>query len=144
METSIELLTTEEEFNKVEQLRKEVFDILPSFGVYYLNGLIENKIKAVATKSNEEIIAACYFHNRSTNLIIDQLFVKEDYQETGLKLGRKLLLDILNNKEKVEKLLNTKLQFSLIEPIDEKAEAIYKKIGYKPSNSILGTMRKTI
>ena len=144
MQTTIELLSTEEEYNKVERLRNRAFNNNQTFSPYYLNGLINNKIKAVATKNNDEIIAGCYFHNWSTNLIIDQLFVKNEYQETGLYLGRKLLLNVLENKEKLEKLFNTNLETSLIEPIDEKAEAIYRKLGYRFGNRFTGLMRKSI
>ena len=144
MDITTELLTNFDQYSKIDELRKEVFNIKNSSGSYYLNGLINNKIKAIATMDNNEMIAGCYFHNFSTNLVIDLLFVKEQYQETGLKLGRHLLLDILSNKDKIEKILHTKLSISSIEPLDEKAEALYKKIGYRSNNSILGTMYKAI
>ena len=144
MDITTSLLSNLEDFYKIEKLRKEVFDIRNTISTYYLNGLVNNKIKAIATKKDDEMIAGCYFHNFSTNLVIDLLFVKEQYQETGLKLGRNLLLDILSNKDRVEKILHTKLSISSIEPLNEKAEALYKKIGYKSKNDILGTMYKAI
>ena len=144
METNTVLLSNIEEYEKIEELRKEVFDLKSSPGTYYLNGLIDNKIKAVATKKDNEIIAGCYFHSFINSLVIDQVFVKENYQETGLKLGRKLLLELLNHKKELEKILDTELYTTSIEPIDEKAEYIYRKIGYKQGNSFTGMMHKSL
>ena len=144
MKTDTVLLANIEEYEEIEELRKEVFNIKASPGTYYLNGLIDNKIKAVAAKKDDKIIAGCYFHSFINSLVIDQVFVKENYQETGLKLGRKLLLDLFNHKKELEKLLNTKLYTTSIEPIDEKAEYIYRKIGYKQGNKFTGIMHKSL
>lgn len=144
MDITTELLTDFDQYNEIDELRKEVFNITNGSGSYYLNGLINNKLKAIAAKNNDEMIAGCYFHNYSSNLIIDMLFVKEEYQETGLKLGRNLVLNLLDNKEQVEKILHSKLTTSSIEPINEKAEALYKKIGYKSRKNSFGVMYKAI
>lgn len=144
MEITTELLTDLDDYQEIDELRKEVFNIKYCSTSYYLNGLINNKLKAIAAKNKEEMIAGCYFHNFSANLVIDMLFVKEEYQETGLRLGRNLLLEILSNKDKVEKILHSKLNMSTIEPIDDKAAALYKKIGYRRHENALGIMYKAI
>ncbi len=140
MQTITELLTDYDDFIEIEKLRREVFDIHFNSGTYYLNNLIYNKKKAIATKKDNEIIAGCYFHSFLSDLVIDVVFVKEEYQGSGLKLGRRLILDILNHKKKIENILHTKLYTSSIDPIDEKAEALYKKIGYRYGNNNTGVM----
>ncbi len=144
METYNKMLSSIEEYEEIENLRKEVFDIKVSTGTYYLNGLIDNKIKAIATSNNNELIAGCYFHSFLNSLVIDLLFVKKNYQEKGLKLGRNLLLDLFNHKKELEKILDARLYTTSIEPIDEKAATIYKKIGYKRGKNITGIMYKSL
>lgn len=128
------LITDEKELYKVDKLRKKVFGFENINSFYFLNQLLINEYKAYATKINGEIVAGCYFHEFEHSLIIEQLFVKESYQETGAKLGRKLLLELIKSKKELEKLLNAELVRCKVEPYDEKAEYIYKEIGFRYPN----------
>lgn len=112
---------------------------------FYSMNLKSRKLLLFATILGDEIVAACYVSRVGYSLFIDQLFVKKDYQNTGLKIGRKLLEYINNNKHIVEEQLSFKpLQTSKLIYTSEKSHALYLKIGYKDENKTLSSMIKHI
>ena len=141
METRI--IESAEDKQKVEKLRSEVFH-MDSTGTYYLNELLNNKEYAIVSLENNEMLAGCYFHRFDNILVIDQLFVKEKYQNTGLKLGRELIKKLILSKESIEKLLGGKLELCKIESQNEKAHNIYSKMGFYESKYDEDTFYKSI
>lgn len=128
----------------IEILRKEVFH-LNKISPFYMQQLLDRKEYAVATvDDNNKIVAGCYFHRLENILMIDQLFVKEDYQNTGYKLGRGLVNNLLNEHVNVSELLGNKLEICRVESNNEKAKALYKKIGFRESRINPGTFIKPI
>ena len=96
METRI--ITKNEEKEQTELLRKEVFDLKQTSN-YYLDKILNNDLYVLATLDQKNIVAGCYFHRFDTFLVIDQVFVKKEYQNTGLKLGRELIKKLILSKE---------------------------------------------
>ena len=127
METRI--IETEEEKQKVELLRKEVFH-LPESSSYFIDQLMNNKIHAIVAIDNNEIVASVYFHRFANNLMIDKVFVKEEYQNKGLKLGRGLIMQLIASKASLEVLLGGPLEMCRIESENSKSHALYIKIGF--------------
>ena len=117
----------------IELLRKEVFG-LKNVGNYYLNELLNNKIYALSIIDNN-IIAGCYFHRFDNILVIDQVFVKKEYQNSGLRLGRELIKELILNKVGIEYLLGGKLDICKIESQNKKSHDLYIKIGFNESKS---------
>ena len=73
-----------------------------------------------------------------------QLFVKESYQNTGLKLGRNLVLYVLDHKKEVEQLVGKKITASIIMPTSDKSFELYKKIGFEPFTEEFSMMYKSL
>lgn len=133
---------------KVEKIRYEAYDReLPEdiLETFYAMNLKTKQYLIFAAILGDEICAACYVSRIGYSLFIDQLFVKKEYQNTGLKIGRKLLEYINNNKNIIEEELSFKpLQTSRLISTSEKSHSLYLKLGYKDENKTLGLMSKHI
>ena len=125
-------IKTSSDIEKIEALRKEVFG-LDMESSYYSDKLLNKKELAIATFDQEKIVAGVYVHAFESTLVIDQLFVKKEYQNTGLKLGRNLLNFLKENKELIEAFFDAKLNVMTIESKNEKARSIYAKSGFRES-----------
>jgi GNAT superfamily N-acetyltransferase len=132
----------------VEKLRYETYNqeipvnILDTF---YAQKLKEKNLLLFVTILGTEICAVCYVSRVGYSLFIDQLFVKKEYQNTGLRIGRSLLEYINTNKKLVEQELSFKpLRTSKLIYTTEKSHELYLKIGYKDDNNFLNTMKKRI
>lgn len=128
----LKLITENEDKMKLESLRNEVFH-LNGISSYYINELLNGKTYAMAAIDNDNMVGGCYFHRFNTILLIDELFVKEDYQNTGLQVGRNLVKELILNKSKIEELLESEITLCKLEASNEKAKALYSKIGFKAS-----------
>lgn len=118
-------------FNKYELLRLDAYgkDIFCNCKNYYLK-LVTNKMLIVGLYIDEELIAGCYVSGYRDYLFIDQLFVKSSYQNCGLKIGRTLLLDVMNNREFIEDFFDKKYSSVKLFSYDEKSKSIYKSLGF--------------
>ena len=138
------IITTPEEKYEIESLRKEVFH-LEELSPFYIRQLLNKKEYAlVARDDNNKMIAGCYFHRFETSLMIDQVFVKEEYQNKEYKLGRNLINNLLVNHAYIGKLLGNHVSICMIEANNEKAKALYKKMGFRESNIDPDTLIKPI
>ena len=144
MEPKISLLTTLEEYIEVEELRREVLDLHNLNTYRYIKDLKENELYSYATRIDNTIVAGCYFSVYYSILNINQLFVKETYQNTGARLGRNILQYLFKNKEEIELLTGKKISLSMIYPTNDKSLALYKKIGYENINNDYSMMLKKI
>ncbi len=112
---------------------------------YYARNLISGEMLLFATFIGEELCAGCYISISQNSLFIEQLFVKPEYQNTGLRIGRNLLEYINFNKDIIAKHYNLKsIQTSRLIYSSEKSKAIYKKLGYRVTNKTLNIMTKHI
>ena len=73
---------------------------------FYARNLISKKMLLFATFIGEELCAGCYISISQNSLFIEQLFVKPEYQNTGLRIGRNLLEYINFNKDIIAKHYN--------------------------------------
>ena len=138
------LLIKPEDLLEVEQLRREVYNIENSDISNYLHELKEKTIYAYGTKIDNKIVAGGYFNVSYNILYIKQLFVKQEYQNTGLKLGRNILYYMFNNKYEIEKLTGKTIDSSMIYPTSIKSLKIYRDIGYKNLGDDFSMMIKSI
>ena len=139
----IEIITDENEKFKIEELRNEVLH-LDKTSEYYTNELMNSNVFAVGAYIDDELVGGCYFHRFNQTLMIDQLFVKEKYQNTGMRIGRTILKELMTNKERLEKLFDEKVTVCRIESDNEKAHAIYSKMGFRESSNDEDTFYKHI
>ncbi len=133
MHIIIKLLSRKDDKFKVEILRCEVFE-LTEIGPYYISKILENKEFVLAAFTEDyRAVGGCYFHRYENNLVIDQVFVKKEYQNKGYKIGRSLIKTLIINREYISKILGSELRICRIDAKDEKSKTLYKKIGFKDS-----------
>jgi len=96
----------------------------------FQNALLNGEELAIIGLNNQDIVAGCYISNSFHSLFIEELFVDRKYQEQGLRYGQKLLLEVLKEKIFFEKYYQQIFLYSRLMPGNNKAEAIYKKMGY--------------
>lgn len=93
----------------------------------------------------DDILAAgCYISDSFGTLFIDQLFVKKEFQETGLYLGRTLLKYLLENRTEIEEFFHFHPKQSKLFFLDSKSKNTYDKLGYTMENSEIGLMSKKL
>lgn len=140
---NIKIITNENDLLELEKLRCDVLH-LDEVSEYYKNELLTNNTYAVGAYIEKELVGGCYFHRFNQTLMIDQLFVKEKYQNTGMRIGRNILTKLMANKEQLEQLFNEKVTVCRIESNNEKAHALYSKMGFRESKSDEDTFYKSI
>lgn len=128
---------------KLETLRFQAYDIKEKFEGYtfYAMGLSEGTMVPYGFFINDELAAGCYVSSAHGTLYIEQLFVHPSIQNSGLRAGRLLLNFILIQKEELENYFGTKFSVSALEASNDKARALYEKMGYVPGELL---MRKPI
>lgn len=126
--------------NKLEFLRLSSYGFTPTeedYDQYYIENIINKKILVITCYKDEKIVGGCYISNTLNSIYIDYLFILPEYQETGLRLGRKLLQFILDNKHLVEEYFDREFSQSKLYAPNEKTKNIYKKLGYDEENLLL-------
>ena len=128
---------------KLENLRFKAYGMKEKFEGYtfYALGLSESTMIPYGFFINDELVAGCYVSAAHGMLYIEQLFVHPQLQDSGLKTGRLLLNFVLLHKEELEKEFATHFSYSALEASNDKAKALYEKMGYV-SGELL--MRKQI
>lgn len=138
---------TEENIIDLEVLRFNAHGVNVStidFHSFHSNAIRDGRYLVFGSYIAGELVGACYVSDLHNSLFIEHLFVKESYQESGLRLGRKLLSYINLNKRVVEEYFGHELNTSRLEYNSTKSKTLYEKIGYRETNSLLGTMKKAI
>ena len=138
---------TTKELYDVELLRHKVFHlktderlIKTSYRVFHAK---HNTLIPFALYVDDDLAAGCYITCLGDSLFVDFLFVKDEYQNSGLRLGRMLLSRILELKPIFEEHFKKQIKESKLTPSNPKAESIYEKLGYV-SDEKSSYMRKTI
>ena len=139
----INIVTNINDKVELEKLRRDVLH-LDRINQYYSSVLLTDREFAVAATIGDELVGGCYFHRLDETLMIDQLFVKEEYQNTGMRIGRNILEALFNKKEELEKLFGEKVTVCRIESDNEKAHAIYSKMGFRESSTSKDTFYKSM
>lgn len=126
---------TIENLYEIELLRHQVFhlktddnSIRLSYSIFHA---LHNRLIPFALYLNGDMAAGVYVSCYGNDLFIDHLFVKEEYQNTGLKLGRRLLNTVLELKPIFEKHFGKEISLSRLTPNNDKSRSIYEKIGYE-------------
>lgn len=132
----------DEEIQEIEILRKKVFHLKQDSINRYEFHINHGIIIPFALYKDEELVAGCYIGDGFDKLYVYFLFVKEEYQHTGLRLGRTLLKYVLDHKELVEERLQTKFTEGALHPSNEKNRELYKRFGF--INAKLGMMTMKI
>ncbi len=127
---------------EIEDLRRDSFNIKFDNRNFYEQQINNGKILPLGGYINDELVVGAYISASFQSLYIDQLFVKKEYQHNGY--GTNILQFILNNKYIFEDFFKTEFEFSKAEIRNENALKLVQNLGYKQTNDIYGTVRKSI
>jgi hypothetical protein len=83
----------------------------------------------------KELAGVMYLSSVDYTLIVDQLFVMPDMQNSKYHVGTGLLKQVEANKENIQKFFDAKFSRSIIEPADRVCEKIYRDFGYQNTNT---------
>lgn len=127
----------------LETLRFKAYSMNESFegNTFYSIGITNGTMIPFGFYINDTLVAGCYVSSCHNSLYIEQLFVHPQLQNSGLRAGRLLLNYVLSQKEELEKYFQKKFTFSALEASNEKAKALYLKMGYVPGELL---MRKSL
>ena len=123
----------------LETLRFKAYGLNPNMEglTLYSIRLSEGNMVPYGFFINDQLVAGCYVSAEEGTLYIEQLFVHPQLQNSGLRAGRLLLNFVLLNKKELEEYFNTEFFYSALEPSDDKARAIYEKMGYEQGESLM-------
>ena len=107
-----------------------------------MGNLLDNKEYAIGTYKDNEVIGGCYFHRFENTLMIDQLFVKEKYQNHNI--GTNLINSLFVYKQGIEKLVDGQVVLCRISANNDKAKSLYKKLGFRETKSDTDTLVKSM
>lgn len=131
---------------KLEELRFDAYGIfqtdIPYDATYYAKELRQNKYVVYTCYIETELVGACYVSNENNSLYIEQLFVKKQYQNSKLSIGKSLMMYVLNDKNYLEQYFNKKINKSYLSTRSSKLEQYYEKLGYEKVDEVY--MRKTV
>lgn len=127
---------------EIEDLRRDSFNIKFDNRNFYEQQINNGKILPLGGYINDELVAGVYISASFQSLYIDQLFVKKEYQHNGY--GTNILQFVLNNKYIFEDFFKTEFEFSKAEIRNENALKLVQNLGYKQTDDIYGTVRKSI
>ncbi len=134
-EYTIKIMNHLEDINTIEQLRKEVFHLKQNATNYYEFHILHNQMIPYGMFYNNQLIAGCYISKSFDSIYVNFLFVKEEYRHNGLKIGRKLLLYILEHKKEIEEFFGQEFTISKLHPNNQESRRIYQTIGYNTTNN---------
>lgn len=142
----VKILTSIDDIKKLELLRYEVLGIKVDIfeNNYHILRVLDGKMIPFALYYNNELVAGAYVTDERKSLYIDYLFVKTEYQNIGLKLGRILLRYIIDNKDIVEAKFNKQFDYCYLDPRDEKTVKIFSDMGFEKASNSLGEYKKHI
>lgn len=134
-EFRIEILNPQDERNyELELLRHQVFHLKTDersvSTSHYLFRMKYQLVIPFALFINDELAAGCYISCYKNTLFVAFLFVKEKYQNTGLKIGRLLLSYIMNNKHLLEKYTKDNINITKLTANNDKSRYIYRTLGF--------------
>ena len=122
------------ELYQIELLRRQVFHLKTSDSYVKTSSNIfhalHNQLIPFGLTINNELVAGIYVMYSGENLLITSLFVKEEYQNTKMKLGRKLLNAVLELIPTFEEHLGHRIRNVRLVAVNAKARSIYKKMGF--------------
>lgn len=124
---------SDENIIMTEEMRLRSYGLTSGFTAdeYYIEEILSGRILVFLCLHNDKPVSACYVSDFQGSLFIDYVFVLPEYQNTGLRLGRKLISYILENKALVEDYFNKEFKHSRLSAPNDKNRAIYKTLGYE-------------
>lgn len=128
------------EIEELEKLRCEIIKIDKSN--YYLDLLLNGKIIGIGCYYNNQLIGGAYISDFLNSIYIEQLFVKEEYQNNALHIGSSILKYILENKKIFSEYYNKNFDTCRLE--SKNRDSLYSKLGFKKEGNIMGTMKKRL
>lgn len=127
----------DEAIKQLETARYEAYDMknleIPCTDSFYARELKTGKYMVYGAYLEEELIGACYITN-CLNLYIEQLYIKPKYR--SLKIGKQLLLHVLQSKNEIENYFNEKYDYSYLSTRSDELNNYFEKLGYKNVNDI--------
>ena len=138
---------TQENAETLEYLRLKSYGIEPTkedYDKYYIDNVLNGSFLAFICTLDNIPISGCYISNAFNSIYIEYIFVLPEYQESGLRIGRKLLQYILDNKKIVEDYYHTTFKTSKLYAPQPKSQEIYKKMGYKKQPGTIELLYKKL
>lgn len=83
----------------------------------------------------KELAGVMYLTSVDYNLVVAQLFVMPEMQNSQYHVGTGLLKQVEANKDYIQEFFESKFSRSLIEPADRRCEKIYRDFGYQNTNT---------
>lgn len=96
--------------------------------------LREGEYIAFAALSKQQIIGGCYVSNNYNSLFIEQLFIKEEFQNKHI--GTALLAYTLKHKDIIQQYFNQRFYYSYLDNLNIQNQ-MYQKLGYVETDSYL-------
>lgn len=119
--------------NKFELLRLDAYSkivSLENINKTYEIMISMKRFLVVGLYLDDCLVGGCYVSGLKDYLFIEQLFIKKEFQNSGLKLGRYLLQSILCDKNKLLEFFNKEFSEVKLFKYDDKSDVLYKKIGF--------------
>lgn len=123
-----------EQLYEIERLKHQVFhlktddsSIKTSYDVFHA---VHNQLIPFGLYLDGSLIGGCYVSCYGDSLFINYLFIKEEYQNSGLRLGRYLLERVLELKPIFEEYFKKEFNVSRLTANNDKSRSIYEKLGY--------------
>lgn len=122
---------------QLETARYEAYDMknleISCTDSFYAKELKTGKYMAYGAYLEEELIGACYITN-CLDLYIEQLYIKPEYR--SLKIGKQLLLHVLQSKNEIENYFNERYNYSYLSTRSDELNNYFEKLGYKNVNDV--------
>lgn len=141
---NIKFIDNKEDISQFESLRSESFGLDYGISKYYYEKFKQQTMLIIGAYENDELIGCLYispFYYK--NGYIDQLFVREDYQNSELHVGTTLLKYVEDHISYISEYFDMTISKLLIEYCDDRSESVYKNQGYKPTD-LDGTLYKKV
>ncbi len=123
-----------DELYKIELLRHTVFHLKTDDAHVKTSNFIfhvmHNKMIPFTLEVDGELAAGIYVSCINDTLFINSLFVKEEYQNTKMQLGRKLLNSVLELIPIFEEHFGNKIKTIKLIAVKPKARSFYQKVGF--------------
>ena len=140
----IRVINDKEDISKYEALRCKAFGLDYGVSKYYYEKLKQGTLLVFGAYHNDELVGCLYLSPfYVSNAYVDQVFVKEEYQNSDLHIGTSLLQYLEDNIESVSEYFDFYVNMLYIEYCDKRSESVYRNQGYKPT-MLDGTLFKKV
>lgn len=131
---------SKENIKELEKIRLDAYKIsgMDPEETYYFKTLEDRKYMAYGLyyidNDKKRLLAGCYLSKNEDRLMIEQLFVKEEFQRSDMHIGTLLLELVIQSKDEIEKVFNQEFNIIGLEDRLENSK-LYEKVGFRKSKT---------